>query len=79
MANDTEFGLAAYAYTKDLARAFRVSAALDYGIVGMNEGLISTAIAPFGGRKESGFGREGSKYGVSDYLDIKYTLMGGLG
>lgn len=78
MANDTEFGLAAYAYTKDLARAFRVSAALDYGIVGMNEGLISTAIAPFGGRKESGFGREGSKYGVSDYLDIKYTLMGGL-
>jgi succinate-semialdehyde dehydrogenase / glutarate-semialdehyde dehydrogenase len=79
MANDTEFGLAAYAYTADLARAFRVSAALDYGIVGMNEGLISTAIAPFGGRKESGFGREGSKYGVSDYLDIKYTLMGGLG
>ena len=79
MANDTEFGLAAYAYTQDLARAFRVSAALDYGIVGMNEGLISTAIAPFGGRKESGFGREGSKYGVSDYLDIKYTLMGGLG
>ena len=79
MANDTEFGLAAYAYTQDLARAFRVSTALDYGIVGMNEGLISTAIAPFGGRKESGFGREGSKYGVSDYLDIKYTLMGGLG
>lgn len=79
MANDTEFGLAAYAYTKDLARAFRVSAALDYGIVGMNEGLISTAIAPFGGRKESGFGREGSRHGVSDYLDIKYTLMGGLG
>ena len=79
MANDTEFGLAAYAYTKDLARAFRVSAALDYGIVGMNEGLISTAIAPFGGRKESGFGREGSKYGVSEYLDIKYPLMGGLG
>lgn len=79
MANDTEFGLAAYAYTQDLARAFRVSAGLDYGIVGMNEGLISTAIAPFGGRKESGFGREGSKYGVNDYLDIKYTLMGGLG
>lgn len=79
MANDTEFGLAAYAYTQDLARAFRVSAALDYGIVGMNEGLISTAIAPFGGRKESGFGREGSRHGVSDYLDIKYTLMGGLG
>lgn len=79
MANDTEFGLAAYAYTKDLARAFRVSAALDYGIVGLNEGLISTAIAPFGGRKESGFGREGSHYGASEYLDIKYTLMGGLG
>ncbi len=79
MANDTEFGLAAYAYTQDLARAFRVSAALDYGIVGMNVGLISTAIAPFGGRKESGFGREGSRHGVSDYLDIKYTLMGGLG
>ncbi|MBY9068000.1 NAD-dependent succinate-semialdehyde dehydrogenase [Hyphomonas sp. WL0036] len=79
MANDTEFGLAAYAYTQDLGRAFRVSAALDYGIVGMNEGLISTAIAPFGGRKESGFGREGSKYGVNDYMDVKYTLMGGLG
>ena len=79
MANDTEFGLAAYAYTQDLGRAFRVSAALDYGIVGMNEGLISTAIAPFGGRKESGFGREGSRYGVNDYLDIKYTLIGGLG
>lgn len=79
MANDTEFGLASYAYTKDLARAFRLSAGLDYGIVGINEGLISTAIAPFGGRKESGFGREGSKYGLCDYLDIKYTLMGGLG
>ncbi|MEE2878014.1 MAG: NAD-dependent succinate-semialdehyde dehydrogenase [Pseudomonadota bacterium] len=77
-ANDTSFGLAAYVYTRDLGRAWRMSSALEYGIVGINEGLISTEVAPFGGMKESGFGREGSKYGIEDYLEIKYTLMGGL-
>jgi succinate-semialdehyde dehydrogenase/glutarate-semialdehyde dehydrogenase len=79
MANDTEFGLASYFYTKDLARAFRVSEALKYGMVGVNEGLITTEVAPFGGVKESGMGKEGSKYGVEDYLDVKYVCMGGLG
>ncbi len=79
MANDTEFGLACYFYTKDLARAFRVSSALQYGLVGVNEGLITTEVAPFGGVKESGMGREGSKYGVEDYLDVKYVCVGGLG
>jgi succinate-semialdehyde dehydrogenase/glutarate-semialdehyde dehydrogenase len=78
MANDTEYGLAAYAYTRDLARAFRVSEALQYGLVGINEGLISTEVAPFGGYKDSGFGKEGSKYGVEDYLNLKYTCLGGL-
>ncbi|MEZ5982746.1 MAG: aldehyde dehydrogenase family protein [Parvularculaceae bacterium] len=78
MANDTEFGLAAYFYTKDLARTFRVMEALEYGIVGINEGIISTEVAPFGGVKESGTGREGSKYGLDDYLNIKYALVGGL-
>jgi succinate-semialdehyde dehydrogenase/glutarate-semialdehyde dehydrogenase len=77
-ANDTSFGLAAYVYTTDLGRAWRMSSALEYGIVGINEGLISTEVAPFGGMKESGFGREGSRYGIEDYLEIKYTLMGGL-
>ncbi|MEX0853245.1 MAG: NAD-dependent succinate-semialdehyde dehydrogenase [Bauldia sp.] len=79
MANDTEFGLACYFYTRDLARAFRVSEALRYGLVGINEGLITTEVAPFGGVKESGAGREGSKYGVEDYLDVKYVCVGGLG
>lgn len=78
MANDTEFGLAAYVYTRDLGLAFRVSEALEAGIVGVNEGLISTEVAPFGGVKASGFGREGSKYGIEDYLEIKYVCMGGL-
>ena len=78
LANDTSFGLAAYVYTRDLGRAWRMSGALEYGIVGINEGLISTEVAPFGGMKESGTGREGSKYGIEDYLEIKYTLMGGL-
>jgi succinate-semialdehyde dehydrogenase/glutarate-semialdehyde dehydrogenase len=78
MANDTEFGLAAYCYTRDLGRAWRMSEALEYGMVGINEGLISTEVAPFGGIKSSGLGREGSKYGIEDYLEIKYTLMGGL-
>ena len=78
LANDTEFGLAAYFYTRDIGRVWRVSEALDYGIVGVNEGIISNEMAPFGGMKESGSGREGSKYGVDDYLEIKYILMGGL-
>jgi succinate-semialdehyde dehydrogenase/glutarate-semialdehyde dehydrogenase len=78
LANDTEYGLAAYCYTRDLSRAWRMSEALEYGMVGINEGLISTEVAPFGGIKSSGQGREGSKYGIEDYLEIKYTLMGGL-
>jgi len=78
LANNTPFGLAGYFYTKDLARAFRVAEALDVGMVGVNEGLISTEVAPFGGVKESGMGREGSKYGLNDYLNIKYICLGGL-
>ncbi len=78
LANDTEFGLACYFYTRDLGRAFRVSEALEYGLVGINEGLITTEVAPFGGVKESGVGREGSKYGIDDYLHIKYVCVGGL-
>ena len=79
MANDTEFGLASYFYTRDLSRAFRVAEALEYGIVGINEGLISTEVAPFGGVKSSGLGREGSKYGIEDYLELKYIGIGGIG
>ena len=79
MANDTAFGLAAYFYTRDLGRTFRVSEGLEYGIVGVNTGLISTEVAPFGGVKESGIGREGSKYGIEDYLEIKYLCIGGIG
>jgi len=78
LANDTEFGLAAYFYTRDLARAFRVGEALQYGIVGLNTGLISTEVAPFGGVKESGYGREGSRYGLEDYTEIKYLCVGGV-
>ncbi|WP_028584773.1 NAD-dependent succinate-semialdehyde dehydrogenase [Desulfogranum mediterraneum] len=78
MANDTEFGLAAYFYARDIGRIWRVSEALEYGIVGINEGIISNETAPFGGVKESGNGREGSKYGLDDYLEIKYLCMGGL-
>jgi succinate-semialdehyde dehydrogenase/glutarate-semialdehyde dehydrogenase len=78
MANDTEFGLAAYFYTKDVGRVFRVAEALEYGIVGINEGIISTELAPFGGVKSSGLGREGSKYGIEDYLEIKYLALGGM-
>ena len=76
MANDTEFGLAAYFYTRDLSRSWRVSEALEYGIVGLNTGIISTEVAPFGGVKESGFGREGSKYGIVDYTELKYVCVG---
>jgi succinate-semialdehyde dehydrogenase/glutarate-semialdehyde dehydrogenase len=79
MANDTEYGLAAYFYTRDVGRVIRVSEALEYGIVGVNEGIISTEVAPFGGIKESGIGREGSKYGIEDFLEIKYVLLGGIG
>ena len=78
MSNDTEFGLASYFYTRDLGRAWRVAEALEYGIVGINEGLISTEVAPFGGVKESGIGREGSKYGIEDYVEIKYLCIGGV-
>jgi succinate-semialdehyde dehydrogenase/glutarate-semialdehyde dehydrogenase len=78
MANDTEFGLAAYLYTRDLGRSFRVAEALEYGIVGLNTGLISTEVAPFGGVKESGMGREGSRYGIEDYLEIKYLAIAGV-
>jgi succinate-semialdehyde dehydrogenase / glutarate-semialdehyde dehydrogenase len=78
MANDTEFGLAAYFYSRDLNRVWRVAEALEYGIVGINEGIISTEVAPFGGVKESGLGREGSKYGIEEFLEIKYLCMGGV-
>ncbi|HEX2580672.1 MAG TPA: NADP-dependent succinate-semialdehyde dehydrogenase [Dongiaceae bacterium] len=79
MANDTEFGLAAYFYSRDVGRIFRVAEQVEYGIVGINTGIISTEIAPFGGVKESGTGREGSKYGIEDYLEIKYMCLGGIG
>jgi succinate-semialdehyde dehydrogenase / glutarate-semialdehyde dehydrogenase len=79
LANDTEFGLAAYFYARDVGRVFRVAEALEYGIVGINEGVISTEVAPFGGMKASGLGREGSKYGIEDYLEIKYLALGGIG
>jgi succinate-semialdehyde dehydrogenase/glutarate-semialdehyde dehydrogenase len=78
MANDTEFGLAAYFYSRDIGRVYRVAERLEYGIVGINEGIISNELAPFGGVKESGSGREGSKYGMDDYLDIKYMCIGGI-
>jgi len=78
MANDTEYGLASYLYTRELSRAWRVAEALEYGMVGINTGLISTAIAPFGGVKSSGIGREGSKYGIEEYLEIKYMCIGGI-
>ena len=78
LANDTEFGLAAYFYGRDIGRIWRVAEALEYGMVGINEGIISTEVAPFGGVKESGNGREGSKYGIDDYLEVKYLCMGGI-
>ena len=78
MANDTEFGLAAYFYARDLGRVWRVAEALEYGIVGINSGIISSELAPFGGVKQSGLGREGSHHGIEEYVEIKYLLMGGL-
>lgn len=78
MANDTEFGLAAYFYSKDVGRAFRVTEALEYGMVGVNSGIISTAVAPFGGVKQSGMGREGSLHGIDEYVDCKYMCLGGV-
>ena len=78
-ANDTPFGLSAYFYTRDLGRAWRVADALESGMVGINEGIISTEVAPFGGVKQSGLGREGSKYGLDEYVELKYMMMAGLG
>ena len=78
LANDTEFGLAAYFYARDVGRVFRVGEALEYGLIGVNEGIISNEVAPFGGVKQSGIGREGSHHGVEEFLEIKYLLMGGL-
>ena len=78
MANDTEFGLAAYFYARDVGRVFRVAEALESGIIGINEGIISTEVAPFGGVKSSGLGREGGKYGIEEYLEVKYLALGGL-
>jgi succinate-semialdehyde dehydrogenase / glutarate-semialdehyde dehydrogenase len=78
LANDTEFGLAAYFYSRDIGRVWRVSEALEYGIIGANVGIISTEVAPFGGMKESGLGREGSHHGMEDFMEIKYTCMGGV-
>ncbi|MCP4460745.1 MAG: aldehyde dehydrogenase family protein, partial [Cytophagales bacterium] len=78
MANDTNVGLSAYFYSRDIGRVWRVSEQLEYGMVGINEGILSNEAAPFGGVKESGMGREGSKYGLDDYLEIKSICMGGL-
>ena len=78
LANATTAGLAAYFYSRDVARVFRVAEQLQYGMVGINTGLISTEVAPFGGMKESGVGREGSKYGINDYLEVKYWCLGGM-
>ncbi|TIX76666.1 MAG: aldehyde dehydrogenase family protein, partial [Mesorhizobium sp.] len=75
MANNTEFGLASYFYSRDVSKIFRVAEALEYGMVGVNTGLISTEIAPFGGIKQSGLGREGSKYGIDDYTEMKYMCL----
>jgi succinate-semialdehyde dehydrogenase/glutarate-semialdehyde dehydrogenase len=78
MANDTEFGLACYFYARDVGRIWRVAEGLEYGIVGINEGIISSEMAPFGGVKESGIGREGSHHGMDEFTEMKYMLMGGL-
>jgi succinate-semialdehyde dehydrogenase/glutarate-semialdehyde dehydrogenase len=76
LANDTEYGLAAYFYSRDIGRVWRVAEGLETGIVGINVGIISTEVAPFGGVKESGIGREGSKYGIEEFLEVKYLCMG---
>ncbi|MGI9301632.1 MAG: aldehyde dehydrogenase family protein, partial [Gammaproteobacteria bacterium] len=78
VSNDTEFGLAAYFYSRDIGRIWRVSEALEYGIVGINTGIISTEVAPFGGMKSSGIGREGSKYGIEEFVEVKYLCLGGI-
>jgi succinate-semialdehyde dehydrogenase/glutarate-semialdehyde dehydrogenase len=78
VANATEYGLAAYFYSRDIGRIWRVAEALEFGIVGINIGIISTEVAPFGGMKESGIGREGSKYGIEEFLEVKYLCMGGI-
>jgi succinate-semialdehyde dehydrogenase/glutarate-semialdehyde dehydrogenase len=77
-ANDTEFGLASYFYSRDIGRVWRVAEKLEYGMVGINTGIISNEVAPFGGVKQSGLGREGSKYGMEEYLELKYLCMGGM-
>ncbi|MCB1330338.1 MAG: aldehyde dehydrogenase family protein, partial [Maritimibacter sp.] len=77
-ANDTDFGLASYFYTRDMGRVWRMGEALDYGMVGINTGLVSTAEAPFGGMKMSGLGREGSRHGLDDFMELKYLCMGGI-
>jgi succinate-semialdehyde dehydrogenase/glutarate-semialdehyde dehydrogenase len=79
LANDTDFGLASYFYARDVGRIFRVAEALEYGIIGINEGIISTEVAPFGGMKASGLGREGSHFGIEEYLEVKYLALGGIG
>jgi succinate-semialdehyde dehydrogenase/glutarate-semialdehyde dehydrogenase len=78
LANDTPFGLAAYFYGRDIGRVWRVAEALESGMVGVNTGIISTEVAPFGGVKESGLGREGSKYGIEEFLEVKYISLGGI-
>ena len=78
MANDTEYGLASYFYSRDIGRIWRVAEGLEYGIVGINVGIISTEVAPFGGMKESGIGREGSHFGIDEFLEVKYLCMGGV-
>ncbi len=78
IANDTPYGLAAYFHARDIGRVWRVAEKLDYGMIGINEGIISTELAPFGGVKESGLGREGSHHGIEEFVEMKYLLMGGL-
>lgn len=78
LANDTDSGLASYFYSRDAARVWRVAEALEYGMVGINTGLISNEVGPFGGVKQSGLGREGSRYGIDEYLELKYLCMGGI-
>ena len=79
LANDTPFGLAAYFYARDIGRIFRVAEGIECGIIGINEGIISTEVAPFGGMKESGLGREGSHHAIDEYLEVKYLAIGGIG